>query len=93
MATYTLYEYDTVTPAGDPVRPATIRTTGLAFGAAQRLAQSTVFFQAIPDADAYLRVSSDGSAATSADEKIFAGVGGDGHIRLLDRPYVHLIAA
>jgi len=93
MATYTLYEYDTVTPAGEPVRPATVRTAGLAFGAAQRLAQSTVFYEVIPDADAYLRVSSDGAAATAADEKVFAGVGGDGNIRLLDRPYVYLTAA
>lgn len=93
MATYTLLEYQRLTPNGEPMKPANSRTTSLAFGEARQLSKGTLYFEAIPDVDAYMLVSDDGDAATSADEKIYAGVGGDGHVDPNARAYVYIIAA
>lgn len=92
MATFTLIEYETVTAGGDPVKPGN-RTAGLAFGAARQLGAQTVYYETIPDADAYELVSVAGTAATSADEKVFAGVGGGGCVSRGARPYVYLLGA
>lgn len=93
MATYTLLEWQTLTPTGEPVGPAVSRQTALAFDSAKQLAAGTAYFMAIPDADARFRLTDAGSAATSADIKIFANVGWAQAISPGSRPSVYLTAA
>lgn len=93
MATFTLYEYQTVTPAGEPVQPPSVRTLACAFDAAVRLATGTLYYEAIPTVDARFRISGDGSAATAADQKIYADVGWAGHVDPHARPYLYMTAA
>lgn len=93
MATFTLLEWQTVTPTGEPVGPASSRQTGLAFAVAKQLAAGTAYFMAIPDVDARFRMTDTGAAATSADLKIYADVGWAQPNALGARPYVYLTAA
>ena len=93
MATYTLYEYYSVDQAGSPILPQFKRTIGLAFGAAQQLADDTIYFRVIPDVDARFLSSTDGTAATSADEKIYADVGTGAQISPNINVYIYLTAA
>ena len=93
MATYTLYEYRAVDASGSPVLPPFNRQTGLAFDAAQKLADDTIYFRVIPDVDARFLSSTDGTAATSADEKIYADVGTGAQISPNINVYIYLTAA
>jgi hypothetical protein len=93
MATFTLFEYATLSAQGEPLRPEFSRQVGLAFGVAVRLQAETKYFKVVPDADARIRVSDDGSAATTGDPKIYGDIGDEGPIKAGARPYVYLIAA
>ena len=93
MATYTLYEYRAVDASGSPVLPPFNRQTGLAFDAAQKLADDTLYFEAIPDVDARFRASTSGAAATSADRKVYADVGAAAQITPNIDVYIYLTAA
>lgn len=92
--TYTVYEYDRVTPAGEPMEPPQVRTVAQAFGAALRLAAETVYVAVVPDADMRLRIcplSTDTAAAT--DHKILAGDCRGFPVQKRARPYLYGIAA
>lgn len=95
MATFTLYEYGGINElSGEPVHPEFKRTLALAFGVAVALAPETDYYEIIPDVDARYRKSYDGAAATAADSKIYADVGGAGNVNKGAKTvYVYVIAA
>ena len=93
MATFTLLEWATVTPAGEPVGPPFSRQTGLAFDSAKRLTAGTLYFMAIPSVDARFRISDAGTAADSNDMKVYADVGYAGPIAANSSPSIYLTAA
>lgn len=70
---YTIYEYQSVTPNGEPVEPPSKRTADQAVGSAVLLEPSTVYVAIKASAGTYIRISSAGSAATSADHLIPVG--------------------
>ncbi len=69
---FTIYEYSNVVD-GQPIQPPSVRRDAEAFGAAYTLADITEYVAVVADADAYLRISLDGAAATNADHKLLAG--------------------
>lgn len=72
--TILVYEYDYVVPAtGEPLEPPQKRTAGVALDAAFSLRASTRAVRITTTADCYIRLSVDGSAATSADTPLAAG--------------------
>lgn len=86
---FTIYEYESVTPEGEPIQPPSARTTGCSTGEAYRLAASTLYAGVVSDADMYLRISPAGSAATSADHKLLAGETYGFPVRKTSRPYLY----
>ena len=70
---YTIYEYDSVTNDGEPIQPPSVRSTGRASGQAYQLSKGSVYVAIVADADMYLRISDDGSAATDDDYFVSAG--------------------
>lgn len=72
--TILVYEYDYIIPAtGEPVEPPQKRTAGLSLNAAFGLSASTRAIRITTTADCYIRISIDGSAATTADTPLAAG--------------------
>lgn len=68
----TIYEYSN-TLNGEPVFPPSIRRDAAELSEAHALSPLTEYVAVVSTADAYLRISIDGSAATSDDHKILAG--------------------
>ena len=91
MATFTLLEFNSVTPSGEPIWPADTETTANAFATPVRMASDTVYFHVIPDADCYVRVDEASSSASSAYPKAYANVGYSGFVRRGLRPYVDCV--
>lgn len=69
---FTIYEYPNVID-GEPAQPAGVRKDDAAVGQSYALASTTRYVAIVPGADMYLRLSVDGSPATSADHKLLAG--------------------
>lgn len=91
--TYTVYEYDRVTPNGEPIEPPNVRTTAQAFGAALRTAADTVYVSVVPDADMRLRISMlSGDTAAATDHKILAYECRGFPVQRRARPYLHGVA-
>lgn len=91
--TYTVYEYDAVTCAGEPIQPPTERRVGQATGAAVQLGGETIYVAIVADADMYLRSSAAGDAASAADHKLLAGETYGFPVKRLARPYIYGVAA
>lgn len=89
---YTIHQYETVAPWGEPVQPANATTESQAFGAAVQLAAGTIYVDIVPDADMYLRISNDGAAATAADYKLLAGETYGFPVQKRARPRVYGVA-
>lgn len=85
---FVVYEYETVTPWGEPVAPASIRTEKAA-ASALRIAANTRYVEIAVDADTYVRISEDGAAATAKDRKIPAGENRGFPVAQGARPYVY----
>ena len=90
---FTVYEYESVTPAGEPLEPPSARTVQ-AFGDDLQLAASTVYVAVVPDADMNFRTAAAaGTAATSADHKVLAGETRGFPVARSSRPYLYGVAA
>lgn len=70
MATFTLIEYDDLNAVREPIEPPFKVSLAQAFDAAVQLASSTAYAKIVPSADACIRFSTAGSAATTAFPKI-----------------------
>lgn len=72
--TILIYEYDYVVPeTGEPLEPPQKRTAGLALDAAFSLRPATRAVRITTTADCYIRLSTDGAAATTADTPLATG--------------------
>lgn len=90
---YTIYEYAAVAEGGQPIEGDAARTASKAFGAAHKVAATTVYVAVVPDAAMYLRISGDGAAATAADHKLEAGKSYGFPVPELGRPSLYGLAA
>jgi len=90
---YTIYEYSTLAPNGEPVEGNAKRTASQALDTPVQLDSATVYAVVVPDADMHLRISPEGTAATTADHKLTAGDGRGFHVAQGARPYLYGIAA
>lgn len=86
---YTIYQYESVTPWGQPIEPPSSRTASQATGAAVRLDASTRYVAIVGLADTRIRISGDGSAATVADHLVLTDETRGFPIADTARPYVY----
>jgi hypothetical protein len=89
---YTIYEYVSVTSAGEPIEPPASRAASQSLGSAVQLAAGTAYVAIVPDAEMYLRISPDGTAATSADHHLESGATYGFPVRRHARPYLYGLA-
>lgn len=88
MATFSLFEFGTVTPAGDPVFPPSVTRTGVAVDTPTRLASSTVYVAVTPDTDMFFAVGPSNVTAGAGCTKVLAADSRGFNVSPGARPYV-----
>jgi hypothetical protein len=88
MATFTLFEFSTLTAGGEPVHPPSKTTTAIAVDTPTQLTPSTRFAAVVPSADMFFAVGGSGITAGAGSSKVLANVTAGFNVAENARPYV-----
>lgn len=88
MATFTLFEFGSVTASGDPIHPPSKVTATVATDTPTRLNADTVYVAVVPSADMFFAVGGSSVTAGAGNSKVLAGETAGFAISINARPYV-----